>query len=158
MDSTRLLNSQYHSDDEYTLDQVPESSTTRRAQTPPRQQRRILFSRRRDYHHLPSDPQDQYSEHGSSNDEQDHDSDDLEAPASLLIGQAQDYQDNAAALPQPATAAAAASTRDHVSTYDRTLWRWTNVANMDDFFQRVYDYYLGKGMYCILLGRLLNLL
>ncbi|KAI8977112.1 autophagy protein Apg9-domain-containing protein [Mycotypha africana] len=45
-----------------------------------------------------------------------------------------------------------------VSTYDRTMWRWANVQNMDDFFQRVYEYYQGKGLYCILLARLLNLL
>ncbi|CAO3650258.1 unnamed protein product [Cunninghamella echinulata] len=38
------------------------------------------------------------------------------------------------------------------------MWRWTNVENMDDFFQRVYAYYQGKGLYCILLARLLNLL
>ncbi|KAI8342329.1 autophagy protein Apg9-domain-containing protein [Chlamydoabsidia padenii] len=38
------------------------------------------------------------------------------------------------------------------------MWRWTNVENMDDFFQKVYNYYQGKGLYCILLARLLNLL
>ncbi|KAI8048954.1 autophagy protein Apg9-domain-containing protein [Gilbertella persicaria] len=50
------------------------------------------------------------------------------------------------------------STRGKVTTYDRTMWRWANVENMDDFFQRVYDYYQGKGIYCILLARLLNVL
>ncbi|KAI9023081.1 autophagy protein Apg9-domain-containing protein [Phycomyces nitens] len=50
------------------------------------------------------------------------------------------------------------STMHHMSAYDRAIWRWTNVQNLDVFFQRVYDYYQGKGIYCILLGRLLNLL
>ncbi|KAI8974109.1 autophagy protein Apg9-domain-containing protein [Pilobolus umbonatus] len=45
-----------------------------------------------------------------------------------------------------------------ISTYDRTLWRWANVENMDMFFERVYDYFQGKGIYCMLLARLLNLL
>ncbi|ORX53145.1 APG9-domain-containing protein [Hesseltinella vesiculosa] len=49
------------------------------------------------------------------------------------------------------------STRDHVSAIDRTMWRWANVENLDDFFQRVYMYYQGKGLYAILLGRFLNL-
>ncbi|KAI8886343.1 APG9-domain-containing protein [Backusella circina FSU 941] len=50
------------------------------------------------------------------------------------------------------------STREHVSVYDRTMWRWANIENMDDFFERVYDYFQGKGLYCILLARLLNLM
>ncbi|KAI9320896.1 APG9-domain-containing protein [Dichotomocladium elegans] len=38
------------------------------------------------------------------------------------------------------------------------MWRWTNVASMDDFFKRVYAYHQGRGMYCILLSRFLNLM
>lgn len=80
---------------------------------------------------------------------------DLEAPASLILER-----------PQTATTTINAnnttisrhSTREHVSTHDRTMWRWANVENMDYFFQRVYEYYQGKGIYCILLARLLNLL
>ncbi|KAI9279166.1 autophagy protein Apg9-domain-containing protein [Sporodiniella umbellata] len=70
---------------------------------------------------------------------------DLEAPASLI-------------LERPTVNNTAHSTREHVSTIDRTMWRWANVENMDYFFQRVYEYYQGKGIYCILLARLLNLL
>ncbi|CAO3682827.1 unnamed protein product [Rhizopus stolonifer] len=73
------------------------------------------------------------------------DDEDLEAPASLI-------------LERPTTVNTAHSTREHVSAHDRTSWRWANVENMDSFFQRVYEYYQGKGMYCILLARLLNLL
>lgn len=50
------------------------------------------------------------------------------------------------------------STRTHMTTQDRTMWRWANIDNMDNFFQRVYSYYTGKGYYCILLARFLNLL
>ncbi|GAA5815555.1 hypothetical protein MFLAVUS_009067 [Mucor flavus] len=74
------------------------------------------------------------------------DNEDMEAPPSLILEQS-------AVLPTHTK-----STRDHVSTYDRTMWRWANVENMDDFFKRVYEYFQGKGLYCILLARLLNLL
>ncbi|KAG2188048.1 hypothetical protein INT44_000799 [Umbelopsis vinacea] len=50
------------------------------------------------------------------------------------------------------------STRSNMTPHDRTMWRWANIANMDHFFQRVYSYYLGKGYYCILLAKVLNLL
>lgn len=74
------------------------------------------------------------------------DNEDMEAPPSLILEQH--------TLPTTTHK----STRDHVSTYDRTMWRWANVENMDDFFNRVYEYFQGKGLYCILLARLLNLL
>ncbi|KAF7729513.1 autophagy protein atg9 [Apophysomyces ossiformis] len=87
------------------------------------------------------------------------DESDLEAPASLMIEQPQ---------PPPVTGLArrvrinqeqqAPSTIDNMSKFDRSLWRWANVDDMDDFFQRVYAYYKGKGIFCILLARFLNLL
>jgi autophagy-related protein 9 len=80
----------------------------------------------------------------SSNGE-DEEEDTLEAPSSLMI------ERHTSPTEQQ-------STREHVSVYDRTMWRWANVENMDDFFQRVYDYFQGKGLYCILLARLLNLM
>ncbi|KAI8646837.1 autophagy protein Apg9-domain-containing protein [Parasitella parasitica] len=80
----------------------------------------------------------------------DEDDDVLEAPNSLLV----DPHQRQHSLPIPITT----STRERVTTYDRTMWRWANVENMDDFFTRVYEYYQGKGLYCILLARLLNLL
>lgn len=110
-----------------------------------------------------------------SNDEEEEE-EDMEAPPSLILDR------NAAAYNQqqqqqpflptttttttthttyPYTAnktSSAISTREHVTTYDRTMWRWANVENMDDFFSRVYEYYQGKGIYCILLARFLNLL
>ncbi|KAI8142775.1 autophagy protein Apg9-domain-containing protein [Fennellomyces sp. T-0311] len=83
-----------------------------------------------------------------------HSDEDLEAPASLMLEQQNTSEDD---LPRPATSQQP-STRQHMTTYDRTTWRWTNVADLDDFFQRVYDYYQGRGMYTILLSRFLNLL
>ncbi|KAI7898327.1 autophagy protein Apg9-domain-containing protein [Cokeromyces recurvatus] len=88
--------------------------------------------------------------HNASSQAEDENSDDdeenrLEAPPSLIIEQTQ-------------TTTKPISTREHVTVYDRTMWRWANVENMDDFFQRVYEYYQGKGIYCILLARFLNLL
>ncbi|KAG1448965.1 hypothetical protein G6F46_011064 [Rhizopus delemar] len=79
---------------------------------------------------------------------------DLEAPASLILERPQ----TATTINANNTTTSRHSTREHVSTHDRTMWRWANVENMDYFFQRVYEYYQGKGIYCILLARLLNLL
>lgn len=36
-------------------------------------------------------------------------------------------------------------------------WRWANVSNLDNFIKDVYDYYLGHGMWCILVDRVLHL-
>ncbi|KAH6918473.1 autophagy-type protein 9 [Coprinopsis sp. MPI-PUGE-AT-0042] len=42
--------------------------------------------------------------------------------------------------------------------YERALWNWVNVYNLDAFLQEVYQYYEGKGIYSIALSRGLNLL
>lgn len=42
--------------------------------------------------------------------------------------------------------------------YERALWNWVNVYNLDAFLQEVYLYYEGKGIYSIALTRGLNLL
>ncbi|KAK4099949.1 APG9-domain-containing protein [Parathielavia hyrcaniae] len=36
-------------------------------------------------------------------------------------------------------------------------WRWANIQNLDNFMKDVYDYYLGNGMWCILVDRALHL-
>ena len=41
---------------------------------------------------------------------------------------------------------------------ERALWRWANVENLDNFLKDVYDYFLGNGIWCITLSRVLNLL
>lgn len=41
---------------------------------------------------------------------------------------------------------------------EKALWKWANVENLDIFFQDVYNYYLGNGLSCIMLQKLLNLL
>ncbi|KAI9772012.1 MAG: autophagy protein atg9 [Geoglossum simile] len=40
----------------------------------------------------------------------------------------------------------------------RAMWRWANVENLDNFLKDVYNYYLGHGIWCIVLGRTINLL
>nr|XP_018261956.1 autophagy-like protein 9 [Kwoniella dejecticola CBS 10117]OBR84114.1 autophagy-like protein 9 [Kwoniella dejecticola CBS 10117] len=42
--------------------------------------------------------------------------------------------------------------------YEKALWKWVNVEDLDGFLQEVYDYYKGKGIWCIALARALNLL
>jgi hypothetical protein len=44
-----------------------------------------------------------------------------------------------------------------VDPKERALWKWANVENLDIFLQQVYAYYIGKGIYCIVLARFLNL-
>jgi len=41
---------------------------------------------------------------------------------------------------------------------DKAMFRWANVSNLDVFIRDVYDYYLGAGLWCIVLDRLLHLL
>ena len=41
---------------------------------------------------------------------------------------------------------------------EKALWFWANVSNLDIFLRDVYDYFLGNGIWCITLSRLLNLL
>lgn len=171
MASSSLLRSP-PSDDEITLNTV---SSKKRGKQPASIKNKIQFTSHRQYQPLQQHPSN------ISDNEDDSDSD-LEAPASLLIEQQnfntaenhieedEEEEDGAAFLPPPSTwqrkrktnknknSNDSTSTRNRVSTFDRTMWRWTNVENMDDFFQRVYAYYQGKGLYCILLSRLLNLL
>ncbi|KIJ10518.1 hypothetical protein PAXINDRAFT_85915 [Paxillus involutus ATCC 200175] len=45
-----------------------------------------------------------------------------------------------------------------LDAYERALWNWVNVYNLDAFLQEVYLYYEGKGIYSIALTRGLNLL
>ncbi|EIW67742.1 hypothetical protein TREMEDRAFT_45223 [Tremella mesenterica DSM 1558] len=45
-----------------------------------------------------------------------------------------------------------------LNEYEKALWKWVNVDDLDGFLQEVYDYYKGKGIYCIALARALNLL
>ncbi|KAL8695350.1 MAG: hypothetical protein Q9218_000109 [Villophora microphyllina] len=44
------------------------------------------------------------------------------------------------------------------SPQERAMWRWANVEDLDNFLRDVYEYFLGNGIWCILLSRLLNLL
>ena len=41
---------------------------------------------------------------------------------------------------------------------ERAMWMWANVENLDNFLMGIYDYFLGNGIWCILLSRILNLL
>lgn len=44
------------------------------------------------------------------------------------------------------------------SPRDKAMWRWINVINLDNFIRDVYDYYIGSGIWCIILSRALNML
>ncbi|KAK3805013.1 MAG: APG9-domain-containing protein [Benniella sp.] len=48
--------------------------------------------------------------------------------------------------------------RPGMDAAELAMWKWVNVENLDNFLARVYEYYVGKGMYTILLERCLNLL
>jgi autophagy-related protein 9 len=41
---------------------------------------------------------------------------------------------------------------------EKALWRWTNVQNLDTFLGEVYTYFCEKGMYSMILSRILNLI
>lgn len=41
---------------------------------------------------------------------------------------------------------------------EEAMWRWANVHNLDRFLTEVYNYYLGHGIYSVLLNQYLNLL
>ena len=45
-----------------------------------------------------------------------------------------------------------------LDAYERALWNWVNVYDLDVFLQDAYRYYEGKGIYCIALSRGLHLL
>lgn len=45
-----------------------------------------------------------------------------------------------------------------LDAYERALWNWVNVYNLDAFLQEIYLYYEGKGIYSIALARGLNIL
>lgn len=65
-------------------------------------------------------------------------------------------------LPSAATQQrATGTTRTALSMIDpreRAMWRWANVENLDNFLKDVYDYFLGNGIWCIILRRVLSLL
>jgi autophagy-related protein 9 len=46
----------------------------------------------------------------------------------------------------------------NVDPKEKALWRWANVENLDNFLKDVYIYFLGNGIWCIVLSRALNLL
>ncbi|KAK6850884.1 hypothetical protein PG987_000518 [Apiospora arundinis] len=46
----------------------------------------------------------------------------------------------------------------NINPRDKAMYRWANVQNLDIFIGEVYNYYLGAGMWCILLDRVLHLL
>lgn len=50
------------------------------------------------------------------------------------------------------------STMRGLDDYEKALWNWVNVYNLDAYLQEVYSYYAGKGIYSIALSRGLNLL
>ena len=45
-----------------------------------------------------------------------------------------------------------------VDPKEKAMWRWANVENLDNFLKEVYSYFLGNGMWSIMLSRVLDLL
>jgi autophagy-related protein 9 len=45
-----------------------------------------------------------------------------------------------------------------VDPKEKAMWLWANVENLDNFLKDVYTYFLGNGMWSILLNRALSLL
>lgn len=45
-----------------------------------------------------------------------------------------------------------------VDPKEKAMWRWANVENLDNFLKDIYDYFIGNGIWCIILSRALNLL
>jgi autophagy-related protein 9 len=41
---------------------------------------------------------------------------------------------------------------------EKAMWMWANVENLDNFLKDVYTYFLGNGIWSILLNRALSLL
>lgn len=58
----------------------------------------------------------------------------------------------------PARRSGQTSIRRGLDGYEKALWNWINVYNIDVFLQDVYSYYEGGGIFCIALSRGLNLL
>jgi autophagy-related protein 9 len=44
------------------------------------------------------------------------------------------------------------------SAKKKAEWRWANASNLDYFMKSVYHYYIGHGIWCILLDRVLQLM
>jgi autophagy-related protein 9 len=61
-------------------------------------------------------------------------------------------------LPEPVSQSTPPKQMRGLDAYERALWKWVNVYNLDSFLQEVYFYYEGKGLYSIALTRGLNLL
>jgi autophagy-related protein 9 len=45
-----------------------------------------------------------------------------------------------------------------VNPKEKAMWMWANVENLDNFLKEVYTYFLGNGIWSILLNRLLSIL
>lgn len=41
---------------------------------------------------------------------------------------------------------------------ETAMWRWANEQNLDQFLREVYDYYVGKGVWSIMLSKIIGLL
>ncbi|KAF9186587.1 autophagy protein atg9 [Haplosporangium sp. Z 767] len=87
---------------------------------------------------------------------------DHEAPASLMIEMNQQNQDEDDSTGYwnfgDRARRRLGYKRPGMNAAELAMWKWVNVENLDNFLAKVYDYYVGKGMYTILLERCLNLL
>ena len=68
------------------------------------------------------------------------------------------HQDMNSVRPQRRNAARQGQPLAILDPKEMAMWRWANIENLDNFLKDVYDYFLGNGIWCILLSRALNLL
>ena len=68
------------------------------------------------------------------------------------------HSDLSPGVPNPTELSRRGHPLNMIDPKEKALWRWANVENLDNFLKDVYDYFLGNGIWCILLSRILNLL
>ncbi len=68
------------------------------------------------------------------------------------------HTDNPPRLTRRAGAARSRTGLAVIDPREHAMWKWANVENLDNFLKDVYDYFLGNGIWCIVLRRALNLL
>ncbi|KAG9285925.1 hypothetical protein G9A89_013350 [Geosiphon pyriformis] len=98
--------------------------------------------------------------------EEEEEGEEEEVPASLMVEMPRNNpEDDRRGTPAPGWNFVNQGQRQQPNTRSQkeimkelTMWKWANVENLDSFLGQVYAYYIGKGMNCILLNRVLSLL
>ncbi|GBC07958.1 hypothetical protein RclHR1_07800011 [Rhizophagus clarus] len=123
-------NEDYEESNSYVLRPTLQNTQTRTPLFQP------LSNQRQRYHQLPENDDEEvaFSDQESN-----------EAPPSLIVE-------------MPSQRHKRSNLKPGMDIRELTMWKWVNVENLDLFLAHVYSYYTGRGIYCILLSRFLNLL